>query len=326
MAVHPHRNLNFAGEQGKDMALHNPTVRPSVANSQFLERDDSTTQLLPNSSITSRTTFQTSDTLESDVHESLYSPAVGISGHNPAFYHVLDNIPETGTMFPEPSYPSAFPVHEYDYVPTVLSHYETPVPSKKGTSSFPTATTISSHYAEGFTTGNTTGGFASSTLSSDYPKSSIAGFTDSDTADFTGGSTPDCTADSTTDITAGSAIRAWDRNVNGDPTSNVPGMTKFTASTAKSRSLPGFPNVTSVDHDNLTAKSSTINPTFLATENSGAVDNSTCTETSDFSGPIIFPHMLPRETRRNHYKKLDPATMEPVLKYTKIHIAQKTDV
>lgn len=331
-AVYPHRNLNFVGEQGENMAVHNRIVRPSVENNHFLERDDSTAQLLPNSSIRSRTSYQTPDTLESDVHESLYSPAVGTSANNPVFHHALENIPETGTMFPEPSYPSAFPVHEYDYVPTVLSHYETPVPSKKGTSSFPSATfatTLSSEYAEGFTTGNTTAGFASSTLSSDYPKSSIADFTGSDTADFTGGSTPDCTTDSTTDIAAGLATRTSNRNVNGDSTSNVPVMTEFAASTGTSKTLPVFPNAASVDgHDNLTVKSSTINPTFISRESNGAVDNSTCTETSDFSGPIIFPHMLHRETtrNRNHYKKLDPATMEPVLKYAKINVAQKTDV
>ena len=320
---HPYRNID---ERTQNEPVYDPIVvrKPAVKSSQFPERGDSTTaHLLPNHHTRSRASHKTSDTLESDVHESLYNPTIGLPGNAPIFNHALANIPETGTMFPEPLCPSAFPVREYDCIPTTTSHYETPVSSKEGQSNLTAASlmsTMSSDYTK-MSSDNLNGimatGFVSSTMSSDYPKSSTD-FTGSDAADFTGESTPDCTAASTIDFTVGSAAG---RSMTCDSNSSLNGMINHGEMTSARtfRSLPEFPNVKSFANGH--NKSYTANPMPGVT--SDIVDHSTCTETSDFSGPILFPHM--RE--RNHqYKKLDPSTMEPVLQYTKLNVSQRKDI
>lgn len=94
----------------------------------FLEHNDSRAELLPDHIHKLKSVSEAGETLGSDVHESLYS-----KNPSPAqpFYHALDEVPKTGTMFLEPGDPTAFPVHEYEYVPSHLCVYETPVPSKR---------------------------------------------------------------------------------------------------------------------------------------------------------------------------------------------------
>ena len=316
---HPYRNL----EEGEP--VYDPIVvrkKPTVKSSQSPERGDSTAHLVPNHHTRSRASHKTSDTLESDVHESLYSPTIGVPGNNLILHHALENIPETGTMFPEPPCPSAFPVHEYDCIPnTSTSHYETPVSSKEEQSNLTAASLMSSDYtrmsADNFS-GIMATGFVSSTMSSDYPKSSTD-FTGSDAADFTVESTPDCTGASTIDFTIGS--RTVGRSMTCDSNSSLTGVANQSETTSARTfmSLPEFPNVKSFANGH--SKSYTANPVPGVT--SDTVDHSTCTETSEFSGPILFPHM--RE--RNHqYKKLDPTTMDPVLQYAKLNVSERTDV
>ena len=102
---HPYRNID---ERRQNEPVYDPIVvrKPAVKSSEFPERGD-TAHLLPNHHTSSRASHKTSDTLESDVHESLYNPTVGLPGNAPNFHHALANIPETGTMFPEPLCPSA---------------------------------------------------------------------------------------------------------------------------------------------------------------------------------------------------------------------------
>ena len=98
-----------------------PTSSSPPDSAKYFEHSDSTTELLPPLPARGITTNgghrKTSD---ASLNESLY---------NPCQPHPLEKIPETGTMFPEPQNPTAFPVSDYDYIPT-MTEYEKPVASK----------------------------------------------------------------------------------------------------------------------------------------------------------------------------------------------------
>ena len=287
----------------------------------FLEHNDSRAELLPDDIHKLKSVSEASGTLDSDVHESLYS-----TNALPAqpFYHALEKVPETGTMFPEPGDPTAFPVHEYEYVPSTLGVYETPVPSKKNSAiSIPDMVdTMQSHATSTATPTdaeliNTPLHDIAEVLSSLELGSSVSG---SCTARSNGFSTTDftgtCTAESSKCSTADFSGTAESSKCS---TADFSGMSQDSH-----KSLCEFDD----DVQEFTLQPSHNHTTATEVDIEAENDN---TETSDFTGPIIFPHMMEaREShthpqrRSNHYKQLDPSTLEPMLKYTKLKLGKKT--
>lgn len=71
-------------------------------------------------------------------NESLYSPTFEVGGQAVRVQQGgLGNVPETGTMFVEPSNPTAFPVHNYERIADASAgqQYEKPIVTKKKNSS-----------------------------------------------------------------------------------------------------------------------------------------------------------------------------------------------
>ena len=290
------------------------SLTPAVVPENFLERNDSGGQLLPDDDICKlKSMSEASETLGNDVHESLYGAN---ALPTQPFYHALEKVPETGTMFPEPGNPTAFPVHEYESVPSALGVYETPVPSKKSSAiSIPDMIdTLQSH-------GTSTAMLADSelikaplqditeTLSSLELDSSVATFSGSCTARSNGSSTADFTGTCTAESINSSVVDFTDTS---DDTQTSP------------KSLYDFEDVQEFSVHSSHNHTPATEVSDVEAENDNA-------ETSDFTGPFMFPHMIesresqthPRN-RQNHYKKLDPSTLEPVLKYTKLKLGKKT--
>ena len=287
------KSLDMPEENSADFPYSPPSASSPDILRQF-SRNDSSTHLLPHS------TSRPMDTLRSNANESLYSPT------NPLLQHALQGVPETGTMFPEPSEPSEFPVHVYECIPGAQACYETPVPSKKSSAAslaVPVGTLQSTaseadypdSTADYTGTGEAVVDFPVTTLSSDYyPKSS--------TGDFTGDSQYSDTLGFMTDFTGASADIFY-------PTS---------------KSLPDFTDVTEFTVE---ARSSTLGRTLLSEEPDR-------TDSSDFTGPIPLYHVLEQNNshlqhshyRPHPYKKLDPSTMAPVLTYTKLKLGKNTAV
>ena len=106
-----------------------PTSSSPPDSAKYFEpSDSSTTGLIPPLPARGGTIGGHQRTLDSSLNESLYNPCLGgaAAGQQP---HPLEKIPETGTVFPEPPNPTAFPVNEYEYIPT-MTDYEKPVASK----------------------------------------------------------------------------------------------------------------------------------------------------------------------------------------------------
>ncbi len=294
-----------------------------------------------------------------DPHEALYSPAVADDPGQ--FHHALQTVPETGTFFPEPSNPLSFPVHVYDYVPSAIPAYETPVPSKPtamppmdancmGTSHGiagrhrVTAVAMDNHPS------NSTDTLQSSLSSeTDYPDvTSSADCTGTGEAvvnfpliatplssversprnhsvgqSTTGDSQDHRFSDAGTSV--GEHSSTFDDDFTTMPLGHFPnGRIGVVSEVATTRSLPDFSDTT--EFVVRPPRSSTVGPAPLLNE------PDTNTDSSDFTGPIFLPHLFggsplihggtppPSNARVHHYKTLDPLTMDPVLKYTKIHI------
>ena len=110
---------------GGGSIYRSPTSSSPPDSAKYFEHSDSTTELLP-PALPARGVTTNRKTSDASLNESLYNPCLGGAGQSP---HPLEKIPETGTMFPEPPNPTAFPVNEYDYIPT-MTEYEKPVASK----------------------------------------------------------------------------------------------------------------------------------------------------------------------------------------------------
>ena len=114
----------------------NDSSPPNSANA--FERGDSSAQLLPGplSKVQGGPyrKYSSDSTQSSNLHESLYSPTTPVGSFTASvLQHGLEDIPETGIMFAEPNDPTAFPVHEYEAIPTAAkkkktSNYQSPVP------------------------------------------------------------------------------------------------------------------------------------------------------------------------------------------------------
>ena len=104
--------------------INSPTNSSPPDSARYFERGDSTTQLLPPLPPARGTGLRKASSASNDssLNESLYS-----SAQQP---HPLEKIPETGTIFADPPNPTAFPVNDYDYIPS-MTDYEKPVASKK---------------------------------------------------------------------------------------------------------------------------------------------------------------------------------------------------
>ena len=140
-------NVGGAPEHHVYRELENPSSLSNSPNNSSppnsanpFERGDSSTQLLPGplSKVQGGPyrKYSSDSTQSSNLHESLYSPTTPINSFTTSvLQHGLEDIPETGIMFAEPNEPTAFPVHEYEAIPTAAkektANYETPVPDFK---------------------------------------------------------------------------------------------------------------------------------------------------------------------------------------------------
>lgn len=122
-------NPNFHSNSPSDLS-------PIQSEAPF-ERGDSSTQLLPgplsNAHGGPYRKYSTDSSQSSNINESLYSPVTPLT----ALHNGLEDIPETGIMFNEPNDPSAFPVHEYEVIP-----------SGSSTKKMPSSNELPSHGAE----------------------------------------------------------------------------------------------------------------------------------------------------------------------------------
>lgn len=333
---HPYRNFETFEERNPNEALCSPTSEMKPETPSCLQDTDSITQLLPNGQAA---TTRSPATLSSDIHESLYSPAETLPVIPPPPYsRELQSIPETGTMFPEPSDPSAFPLHEYDYV-LASAEYETPVPSRpkmavvtippKAPSSVPSGSLASSNLTGGCIPVLVVPPRMTNTLSTD----STGSFTvDTRTVAV---SIEDFAVNSSADYTANSEMTDYPRHsltdcsATGDSTTADFTWPDFTSSTGESftasRTAPNL-MAHSANEFILPQKSSTIGSPVTIPDNKVDQKNvDTSTGNSDFTGPIVLPHMVQKtQPRRHYYKSLDPNTMEPELKYTKLQVGKKT--
>ena len=119
-----------AGHIPNDGIYRSPTNSSPPDSAKYFDHSSSSAQLLPPlppARGTSGPRKGSNASTDSSLNESLYNPAFGGSGQYP---HALEKIPETGTMFPDPPNPTAFPVNEYECIPGI-SEYEMPVSSKK---------------------------------------------------------------------------------------------------------------------------------------------------------------------------------------------------
>ena len=112
---------------------HSPSDSSPPDHGMYFERGDSSAQLLP--PLPPRGTGlrkASSASNDSSLNESLYNPVFGTAAKQPpSQQHPLQKIPETGTMFADPPNPTAFPVNDYEDIPT-MTDYEKPVATMKG--------------------------------------------------------------------------------------------------------------------------------------------------------------------------------------------------
>lgn len=113
---------------GGGSIYRSPTSSSPPDSAKYFEHSDSTTELLP-PALPARGITTNRKASDASLNESLYNPCLGGGGGGGQSPHPLEKIPETGTMFPEPPNPTAFPVNEYDYIPT-MTEYEKPVATK----------------------------------------------------------------------------------------------------------------------------------------------------------------------------------------------------
>ena len=113
---------------GKPSIYQSPTNSSPPDSARWFDRGDSAAELLPPGNVSFRVASNSFDEVD---HEALYSQVNDpvSAGANPMFVHALHDIPETGPVFKDPLYPTAFPVNEYDVIPA--KKYETPVSLKR---------------------------------------------------------------------------------------------------------------------------------------------------------------------------------------------------
>ena len=108
--VSPNPDTRPGGHVGD--IYRSPTLPPNSANSAHLFNEGGISFDNPN--------------------ESLYSPSFEASQLSRVQPGGLENMPETGTMFVEPSRPTAFPVHKYEKIQDGSDpQYETPIITRK---------------------------------------------------------------------------------------------------------------------------------------------------------------------------------------------------
>lgn len=279
-----------------------------------------------------------------DPHEALYTP--GAMDGSGQVHHALQTVPETGTMFPEPTNPSSFPVHVYDYVAAALPPYEVPVPSTPPLHPKHAANSPGAAKAEVVDTlqSNSTN-MSMRSSETDYPDLTTS-------ADLTG--TGEAVVDfpmSCTPLSSSTDHSPVNRSVgkstvgesqdhrfsdasHGDHSEceddftggSVPnGRTSVISDMAATRSLPDFSDTTDFV---IRPRCSTVGPAPLLEE------PDTNTDSSDFTGPVFLPHLFDgvplktghtvplSNTRVHQYQPLNPLTMDPTVKYTKLHVGR----
>ena len=309
-------------------------------------RVDSTSLLLPPEKLGS--------SKSSPDFEGLYSQCYENAPNNPGLRHPLQNIPETGALFPEPENPNPFPT--YQTIPAVPPGGNTPdssvtlpvlssaklrsppQPMDRGTARNPPHNLASCgpvyHSLEDPNIDSKEG-------TPDTPQQ-LPALDTGDTADYTAGSESSISAftpsfpSSIADVSADSAGRGsqghkmipkpqhnsssdhMTDDVTGD--SDFPNRDAADYSSGGSAVYPEGPDWTagnSARNLNDMAYNHTANGTVYALPQlSKTLPSKGSNGVGNLDGPVH--HTM--DSSMNHYKQLDPATMEPHLKYAPLNV------
>ena len=331
-APHEYRTLEEVRDRGTYFG--SPTDSSPPDSAKYFEHGDSMTKLIPHSRYRAASTKST-DTVGSNANESLYNPL------GSPLFNVLGDIPETGSVFPEPPNPTAFPVPAYDYAtlnppPTTGGDSENTVPRKEPKNLSAEGNRVSVNYetdpkmdllpTSPMNSAETENDdFSAVSENADFEES-ITGFTVSPTLESN--ASADFTAESDGDSSPNFSTPPFPVVSCTPPRAHTADFNKPPSSSQGSRSSPNsLPNFASPKDAELNAKNSDVGLSTLEYE-----DNDT--SSSDFTGPFVFPHMLEKQvhstslphSRQHYYKKLDPSSLDPVVKYTDLQFRGITTV